>query len=314
MGSWREIWAGAAAAAACPSPPAGSFTATQGGFLLFRGCGSTCESLGCCAVSALGDCAPSCTPAASGCWCGLASSVYCGGPAECSMRRLLGDLPDWMSSSRYWVVRPWAGGCSAARCDSPSTCDWTCTLVGAGSGGSSLGVGSTITARSCVAAGVGNWAGVDGATAGALEDWGSACGSAVDAGVSGAGVDDGTGVEPGTEAAAGRRRAALGANFLPVVFSSHDLAQSVPWGDMGRRTVDEGTKCCRGLGSRRLVTARSRSRRRAGALVCRHGGVGARWLISSPSSHWGERWRERNRGRGGARPRHRPHLRGLARH
>lgn len=51
-----------------------------------------------------------------------------------------------------------------------------------------------------------------------MEDWGSACGSAVDAGVSGAGVDAGAGVEPGTEAAAGRRRAALGANFLPVVF------------------------------------------------------------------------------------------------
>lgn len=81
---------------------------------------------------------------------------------------------------------------------------------------------------------------MDGATAGAFEGWGSACGSAVDAGVSGAGVDADADVEPATEAAAGRRRAALGANFLPVVFSSHDLAQSVVhWGDMGRRTVDE---------------------------------------------------------------------------
>ena len=82
-------------------------------------------------------------------------------------------------------------------------------MAGVGHGGGSLGVGSgegtVVTTGSCVATGVGSWTGVD-------------------AGVS----SDADGVGVGAEGAPGLRRAALGANFLPVVFSSHGLAKSVP--------------------------------------------------------------------------------------
>ena len=81
-------------------------------------------------------------------------------------------------------------------------------MIGAGHGGGSIGVGSgegTVeSAGSCVATGVGSWTGVD------------------------AGVSDADGVGVGAAGAPGLRRAALGANFLPVVFSSHGLAKSVP--------------------------------------------------------------------------------------
>jgi hypothetical protein len=72
---------------------------------------------------------------------------------------------------------------------------------------------------------------VEDSAAGAFEGSGSGsacevCGSAAGAGVSGAeGVAAGVGA---AGAAPGLRRAALGANFLPVVFSSHDLAEVVP--------------------------------------------------------------------------------------
>ena len=71
-----------------------------------------------------------------------------------------------------------------------------------------------------VAAGVGSSAVVGGSVAGAFEGSGSACEVCDSAGAEGVGV--------GAAAAAGRRRAALGANFLPVVFSSHGLAESAP--------------------------------------------------------------------------------------
>jgi hypothetical protein len=75
------------------------------------------------------------------------------------------------------------------------------------------GFGVAFTAESCVAAGVG------GCTEGGGS--GEVCDSAVAAGVSGA---EGVGVGAG----AGLRRAALGANFLPVVFSGCGLAKSAP--------------------------------------------------------------------------------------
>lgn len=149
------------------------------------------------------------------------------------MRRLLGDLPAWMSSSRYWVVRPWAvRGCTAAW-ELLSACDWRRGLAAAVTTGAGAGAGGGSTAGSWVASGVGSWAGVENSagaledTDGALEDSGSGCevwGTAVDAGVSGA---DDAGVEAGaagTAAAPGLLRAALGANFLPVVFSNQGLA------------------------------------------------------------------------------------------
>ena len=73
---------------------------------------------------------------------------------------------------------------------------------------------------SWVAAGVGSSAVVGGSVAGAFEGSGSACEVCDSAGAEGVGV--------GAAAAAGRRRAALGANFLPVVFSGHGLAESAP--------------------------------------------------------------------------------------
>lgn len=102
--------------------------------------------------------------------------------------------------------------------------------VGAGAGSTVLetGSGALSATGSWVAAGVGSCAVIDGSAVGALEDSGSACNgcaSAVDEGVSGA---EGAGVGAGAGAAPGRLRAALGANFLPVVFSSHHaLAESV---------------------------------------------------------------------------------------
>lgn len=83
-------------------------------------------------------------------------------------------------------------------------------MIGAGHAGGSFGVGSgegtVVTTGSCVATGVGSWTGVDDSVSDV----------------------DGVGVGVGAEGAPGLRRAALGANFLPVVFSSHGLAKSMP--------------------------------------------------------------------------------------
>ena len=85
-------------------------------------------------------------------------------------------------------------------------------------------------------------------------------------------------------AAAGLRRAALGANFLPVVFSGHGLARAAHAGGRGL-TVDEGTEGGGGLRRRRRVVA-ARGRRLCSAVVGRHGGrvVAGTWSRSSSSS------------------------------
>jgi hypothetical protein len=92
--------------------------------------------------------------------------------------------------------------------------------------GAAWGVVSKV--GSCVAAGVGSCTAVGGSVAGAFEGSGSVCevcDSTVAAGVSGA---EGVGVGVAAAATPGLRRAALGANFLPVVFSAHGLAELVP--------------------------------------------------------------------------------------
>jgi hypothetical protein len=96
--------------------------------------------------------------------------------------------------------------------------------VAAGTASSMLGVacGTARILDSCVAAGVGNWAAAVDSSA-APDDSGSTCEvCASTTGGVGSGADGLGAVTAG--AAPGLRLAALGANFLPVVFSMHGLA------------------------------------------------------------------------------------------
>jgi hypothetical protein len=112
--------------------------------------------------------------------------------------------------------------------------------VGSGSAGVGDGSGAVLVtagaiegswtgswAGSWVAAGVGSCTAVNGTAGGAFDGSGSACGvcdSGAGVGVSAAeGVDVGVGAGA-AGAAPGLRLAALGANFLPVVFSNYVLA------------------------------------------------------------------------------------------
>jgi hypothetical protein len=161
------------------------------------------------------------------------------------MRRLLGDLPASTLSSKYCVVRPRSAVVCVTWCVSCCVCVWIWVFVGTGVGSGSAGVGVAIegfealetgwgvgsTDCSWVAAGVGRCAAVESSAAGAFEASGSAC--EVCASAAGAGVSGAEGVGVGAAGAApGLRRAALGANFLPVVFSGCDLADlgASPWG------------------------------------------------------------------------------------
>jgi hypothetical protein len=67
-----------------------------------------------------------------------------------------------------------------------------------------------------------------GSVVGVLEGEGSVCEVCDCAVVAGASGAEGVGVGAAVAAAPGLLRAALGANFLPVVFSNHGLAQSAP--------------------------------------------------------------------------------------
>jgi hypothetical protein len=140
------------------------------------------------------------------------------------------------------------------------------SAMGAASGTVGVG-GGTGSVDSCVAAGVGSCAAAAGS---ALDDSGSGC---VLCASTAGGVGSGAAGLAAGAAAPGRRRAALGANFLPVVFSA--AVQRSQRASLGALTLDEAARKGRGsgFGSRRFVGA---SRRRLGsALFCRHvGGVG----------------------------------------
>jgi hypothetical protein len=112
---------------------------------------------------------------------------------------------------------------------------------------------------SWVAAGVGSCATLEGSL-GAIDDSGSIC--AVCASMVGA-VSSGTEVFGAAAAgtAPGLLLAALGANFLPVVFSECVLVKLVS--GPGGLTVDEGTEGRCRFGSLRLFVARGRRLRRA---------------------------------------------------
>jgi hypothetical protein len=212
------------------------------------------------------------------------------------MRRLFAALPVSVSS---WAV---SAGCDITGIVSPSPPPRVSVLedAGVGSGSAAAGVGSwEVLGTSAVGAAPGTL-GVDAGTGWVAGSWvaagvGSCAGAAPSAlDVSGpgcvlcastaGGVGSGAAGLAAGAAAPGRRRAALGANFLPVVFSAtvqHNRRTSLA----RIRTLDEAAREGRGLRSRRFVGG---PRGRLGsALLRRHAGVRrARACVIARSRFW----------------------------
>jgi hypothetical protein len=213
---------------------------------------------------------------------GSVTSVLVGGGG--SMRRLFAALPVSASS---WAVGAVSAGCDTGGIAGRSPSPWVSmfedagvgrgsaavgvgswdvlgtSAAGAASGTLDVGAGTGWAVGSWVAAGVGSW---EGAAPSALDDSGS--GGVLCASTAG-GVGSGAAGLAAGAAAPGRRRAALGANFLPVVFSA--TVQHSRRTSLARiRTLDEAAREGRGLRSRRFVGG---TRGRLGsALLRRHVG------------------------------------------